>query len=596
VISASVPTGGIAACWVAVSPNGRWAFDSNAHGGTISSFEVHSNGSISLELSVAATPARAAPRSICRSARTAEIPVRQRSRRSHDRRLSDRCGRNSRGRSGAPVLCRPAPAGSPFPDTSTRDGGPGGATRLPALPHGGTKWTRTPTIRHDRPKQPPILVVDDDAKIVRLVRTYLEREGFRVVEASDGRSALAAIALDPPTSRRARPDAARSRRTIDHSSRATDRSDTDRHAFGSRLDGRPDRRSDRRRGRLPAQAVLAGRTGRQDQACPRIERASGRATPPAQVLGTATWFWTSTDTSASVAGKPVELTALEFRLLAALIEADGRVLTREQLMDAVYGDGEAFVLDRTIDAMVKRLREKLSDDAERPRYMATVRGVGLSGRAPGRRGGWHETAYPAGIGSRIAAGRRPRVGARRRDRRGRDPRVGRPLLRPPHDRRRPLGRFRSGDVRRLGRPRRRPWLWSWRSSRGGSLGVLGYRIARPLREVAGRRAGLPRGDYAARVPRRGPRGACQPGRLVQPMAASLQEQERLRREFIANAAHELRTPLTNLQGYLEALARRGDPGRPRHVRVALGRGRAARPAVALARRAGRGRFDRAPVP
>jgi 6-phosphogluconolactonase len=54
VISASVPTGGIAACWVAVSPDGRWAFDSNAHGGTISSFAVHSNGSISLEHSVAA--------------------------------------------------------------------------------------------------------------------------------------------------------------------------------------------------------------------------------------------------------------------------------------------------------------------------------------------------------------------------------------------------------------------------------------------------------------------------------------------------------------------------------------------------------------
>ena len=53
VISASVPTGGIAACWVAVSPNGRWAFDSNAHGGTISSFMVHANGSITLSLSVA---------------------------------------------------------------------------------------------------------------------------------------------------------------------------------------------------------------------------------------------------------------------------------------------------------------------------------------------------------------------------------------------------------------------------------------------------------------------------------------------------------------------------------------------------------------
>jgi 6-phosphogluconolactonase len=54
VISASVPTGGIAACWVAVSPDGRMAFDSNAHGGTISSFAVGSNGSIALVQSVAA--------------------------------------------------------------------------------------------------------------------------------------------------------------------------------------------------------------------------------------------------------------------------------------------------------------------------------------------------------------------------------------------------------------------------------------------------------------------------------------------------------------------------------------------------------------
>ena len=54
VISASVPTGGLAACWVAVSPDGRWAFDSNAHGGTISSFSVGHDGSLSLTLSVAA--------------------------------------------------------------------------------------------------------------------------------------------------------------------------------------------------------------------------------------------------------------------------------------------------------------------------------------------------------------------------------------------------------------------------------------------------------------------------------------------------------------------------------------------------------------
>jgi 6-phosphogluconolactonase len=55
VISASLPTGGLAACWVAVSPNGRWAFDANAHGGTVSSFAVGGDGSISLAHSVAAS-------------------------------------------------------------------------------------------------------------------------------------------------------------------------------------------------------------------------------------------------------------------------------------------------------------------------------------------------------------------------------------------------------------------------------------------------------------------------------------------------------------------------------------------------------------
>ena len=76
------------------------------------------------------------------------------------------------------------------------------------------------------------------------------------------------------------------------------------------------------------------------------------------------------------------LTAIEFRLLVALLEADGRVLTRDQLLDAVYGlDGEA-VLERTVDVHVGRLRDKLGDTAAEPRFIATVRGVGY--RAAGR--------------------------------------------------------------------------------------------------------------------------------------------------------------------------------------------------------------------
>jgi DNA-binding response OmpR family regulator len=76
------------------------------------------------------------------------------------------------------------------------------------------------------------------------------------------------------------------------------------------------------------------------------------------------------------AGRPILLTRVEFRLLAALLEADGRVLTRDQLLDAVYGSDQAEVLDRTIDVHVGRLRDKLGDDADQPRYVATVRGIG----------------------------------------------------------------------------------------------------------------------------------------------------------------------------------------------------------------------------
>ena len=83
--------------------------------------------------------------------------------------------------------------------------------------------------------------------------------------------------------------------------------------------------------------------------------------------------------------------------------------------------------------------------------------------------------------------------------------------------------------------------------------VMGRMLARPLREVGAAARRIADGDYAARVPREGPEEIVSLADSFNQMAASLEEQERMRRDFIANAAHELRTPLTNLQGYLEAL-------------------------------------------
>jgi DNA-binding response OmpR family regulator len=90
-----------------------------------------------------------------------------------------------------------------------------------------------------------------------------------------------------------------------------------------------------------------------------------------------------------VAGEDRGLSALELRLLAALLDADGRVLSRVQLLDAVYGEAEGDVTDRAIDQYVKRLREKLGDDPGAPRYVETVRGTGYraAGRAIRRREG-----------------------------------------------------------------------------------------------------------------------------------------------------------------------------------------------------------------
>jgi two-component system alkaline phosphatase synthesis response regulator PhoP len=74
-------------------------------------------------------------------------------------------------------------------------------------------------------------------------------------------------------------------------------------------------------------------------------------------------------------GKSVDLTPIEFRLLTALIRADGRVLSREQLLDAGWGRG-AFASARIVDNHIINLRRKIEQDPARPRYLRNVRGLG----------------------------------------------------------------------------------------------------------------------------------------------------------------------------------------------------------------------------
>lgn len=83
--------------------------------------------------------------------------------------------------------------------------------------------------------------------------------------------------------------------------------------------------------------------------------------------------------------------------------------------------------------------------------------------------------------------------------------------------------------------------------------ILARRIVRPLRDMGEAARRVAAGDYRARVPVSGPAEITGLATSFNVMAQSLEEQERLRRDLVANTAHELRTPLTNLEGYLEAL-------------------------------------------
>jgi DNA-binding response OmpR family regulator len=83
----------------------------------------------------------------------------------------------------------------------------------------------------------------------------------------------------------------------------------------------------------------------------------------------------------TVRGNQVGTTATEFRLLEYFSSHPGRVFTRDQLLDAVWRD-TSFVTPRSVDVYVRRIREKIENDPENPRYLKTVRGAGYRFEVP----------------------------------------------------------------------------------------------------------------------------------------------------------------------------------------------------------------------
>ncbi len=72
----------------------------------------------------------------------------------------------------------------------------------------------------------------------------------------------------------------------------------------------------------------------------------------------------------------MELTALEYKILVMLFENRGKIITREQILSYIWDSEENFVNDNTLTVYIKRIREKIENDPNKPEIIKTVRGLG----------------------------------------------------------------------------------------------------------------------------------------------------------------------------------------------------------------------------
>jgi len=220
-----------------------------------------------------------------------------------------------------------------------------------------------------------ILIVDDEPKITRLARDYLEHAGFAVQTALDGASALAAL-------RSAKPDLI-----------VLDLGLPD-------MDGLDVTRSVRKDSNVPI-VMLTARGEESDKLVglelgaddyltkpfsPKelvarvravLRRADNAREPAAsgETLRVADVEFDLPRMRVLRAGQGVDLTATEFELLVTLARQPGRIFSRAQLLDAVRGTAfESY--ERAIDAHIKNIRRKLEPDPREPRYVLTVYGMG----------------------------------------------------------------------------------------------------------------------------------------------------------------------------------------------------------------------------
>jgi DNA-binding response OmpR family regulator len=217
------------------------------------------------------------------------------------------------------------------------------------------------------------LFVEDDDRLARFTREYLEQRGVMVTHVRDGESALAeeakgafdVVILDVMLPGRDGFDVCRAlrRRTSVPIIVVTARTEESDRVLGLELGA-----DDYLVKPFSPRELLARLNA-------LVRRATGRVGPPAGLVRIGKLSVDLGAMRVSVDGADVPLTSGEFQLLRAFIERRGRVLSREQLLEIATGaSDESF--DRAIDVRISRLRQKLGDDPKHPRMIRTIRGVG----------------------------------------------------------------------------------------------------------------------------------------------------------------------------------------------------------------------------
>lgn len=218
-----------------------------------------------------------------------------------------------------------------------------------------------------------ILVVDDEPKIVKTVRAYLENAGFRVATADEGQMALtvfrhekpALVILDLGLPKLDGLDVARTLRRESNVPiiMLTARVDEADKLIGLELgaDDYVAKPFSPRELVARVRAVLRRAGGERELAPPPIAAGDVQIDLERRRV--------------TVGSQAVELTPTQFDLLAVLARHPGRVFTRLELLDRVQGYAfEGY--ERTVDAHIKNLRQKIEPDPKKPRYLLTVYGVG----------------------------------------------------------------------------------------------------------------------------------------------------------------------------------------------------------------------------